>query len=270
MIDLDDKLVQDGLIDANQLDLVRLEAVKTDKSVWYVLVKMGYLAEEQVMAFFGRYCGVAYVNLADYRLKESVVKLIDEHFCRQNGLIPLFKVKDVLYIACSNPLDSALLDATGKMSGCLVEPLMASYPSIQMALDHFWKLDDRHFEVANFIASSGPMKGLSYWRQAERLPLSVPVRIELFDASLSLSAQGEVRGQSRDLSADGQAAGFYAPVYLPRGATIFVTIEGKVVLRLQAEVVHCQMIEAGRYFLGVRFSGVDVRQKDQLIKLVTT
>ncbi len=268
MTDLDDKLVQDGLLDADQLDLVRLEAVKTDKSVWYVLVKMGYLTQDQVMIFFARNCGVAYVDLADYRLKDAVVRLIDEHFCRQNGLIPVFKLRDVLYIACCNPLDSALLDAASKMSGCLVEPLMASYPAIQQALDHFWKLDERHFEVADFITSCGPMKGLSYWRQAERLALAVPVQIELFDVSLSLTQREALQGQSRDISADGQAAGFYAPVYLPRSATIFVTFESAAALRLQAEVVHCQMIEAGRYFLGVRFSGVNPEQKDALIKLV--
>lgn len=265
MIEADDKLVQEGLIDETQLSAARVQATQSGATVWFVLVKLGYLSEEQVMVFLARQCGIPYVSLSDYRISRDVLGLLDEHFCRQNAVIPLFKINGVLSVACSNPLDSALLDAVGKMSGCVVEPLMASYSSVRQAVEYYWNLDSRQFDVAGFIARSAPVKGLAYGRQSERLPLFMTVRISPYKGSFTLSAAKDIKGECRDLSADGRSLGLYSPVYLPAGADVLIDFEAGV--GVQAQVIHCQMIKSRWYLLGAKLMQLDPERKERLLSL---
>lgn len=265
MIEADDKLVQEGLIDQDRLSLARIQAKRSGKNVWYVLVKLGYLSEEQAMAFLARQCGVPYIAPSDYLISRDVLGLLDEHFCRQNAVIPVFKVNEVLYVACSNPLDPALLDAVSKMSGCIIEPLMASCSAIRQALEYYWNLDSRQFETADLISQAAPVKGLAYGRHSERLPLFMTVRVSPYNGSFTLSGSREFKGECRDLSADGKSLGIYSPVYLPGGTDMLIDFEAG--MGVHAQVIHCQMIKSKWYLLGARLLQLDVERKEKLISL---
>ncbi len=117
MDDLENKLVEDKWITNEQFYLARQESYRTGKSIWAILVKLGYLSEEDISLFFSQESNIPFIKISDYQIKQETLDLIDENFCIQNLIIPLFKVKDVLFVACSNPLNTSLMEALAKMTG---------------------------------------------------------------------------------------------------------------------------------------------------------
>lgn len=277
MEDLEAKLVQDGWINTHQLNLAKQEANKTGKSVWAMLIKFGFFSLEDATLFLAQESGVAYVDTADYSLTPSAVRLLDEGFCRQNLVIPLFKIKGALFIACANPLDTALLDAIAKMSGCEVVPLIASSSSILKALNSFYGIEDKVFELERFITGQGPLKGLAFWRESERLPLNIPVSIKIEDDLFRLPCASSLDGYTRDISRNGAAIGLEVFIFLPKGVNISLefkpdknlTSPGDTI-RVKGETVYCRMEKGRRYFLGVRFTEIADEARSRLFQLAKT
>jgi hypothetical protein len=274
MPDLDAKLVQDGWVNPYQLALTRQEADKSGKSLWAILIKSGFMSLEDVTVFLAQESGVAYVDTADYSLNPAAVRLLDEAFCRQNLVIPLFKIKEALFIACANPLDTELMDAIAKVAGCEVTPLIASSGSILKALNSFYGIEDKVFELDRFITKQGPLGGLAFWRESERLPLNIPVSIKIDDDSFSLPHAGALDGHTRDISRNGAAIGLEVFIFLPKGVSISLefrpdkslTASGEGI-RVKGETVYCRMEKGQRYFLGVRFTDISDEARDRLFRL---
>ena len=118
MADLVRRIIERGLVTQEQGHAAALEAARTNRTVWFSLVKLDYLSEESIVRFFAQEARIPYVHLPDYRIKQGVLKTLDEHFCRQNTVIPLCMVQETLFVACNNPFNLALLDSIGKLSGC--------------------------------------------------------------------------------------------------------------------------------------------------------
>ncbi len=277
MDDIEKLLVERGLTSPETLDLARLEAAKNGYSVWLSLVKLGYLTETQLMVFFAQESGIAYINLSDYRIAPEVLHLLDEHFCRQNTVIPVCKINDLLYLACSNPLDPALVDAAGKHCGLSVEPLFATTAAITAALDYYWRLNERNFSAGQFISRKNPLKGVGFWRESERLFLSLPVMVAVRDQGIALAPAQQLKAQAQDISRNAKAIGIACPVFLPRGVSLFMEFDGlkrpgarQEEFCATGEIIRCFMLKEGDYFLGVTLGELDPVLRQRLLEKAFT
>lgn len=274
MLKLEAKLVQDGWVNPYQLSLARQEADRAGKSLWAILIKSGFMSLEDITVFLAQESSVAYVDIADYSLNPEAVRLLDEEFCRQNFVIPMFKIKGRLFIACANPLDTALMDAIAKMAGCEIAPLIASSNAILKALNSFYGIEDKVFELEKFITRQEPLEGLAFWRESERIPLNIPVSIKIEDDSFSLPHAGALDGYTRDISRNGAAIGLEVFIFLPKGVNISLefkpdkslTASGEGI-RVNGETVYCRMEKGQRYFLGVRFTNISDEARGRLFGL---
>ena len=271
---LEDKLVQDNWVSPQQLTIAKEEAAASKRSVWAALAKLGFMSAEDIAIFFAQESGVPYVKISDYKIDPGVLRLIDEDFCRQHLLIPLFKIKDALFVACGNPLNAELMDTLAKsLSGCSIEPLLAPAYSIIKALDSFYGLEDKVFELEKFIVKPSPLTGLSFWRESERLPLNIPVSVRIEDASLVLPYSSSIDGYSHNISRNGAALGLEVFLFLPRGIKLSLEFKpgpgmlaADEVIKAKGEVVYCRMEKGQRYFLGVRFIELTEEARTQLFK----
>lgn len=274
MKDLETKIVQDGWITVSQLNTAKEEAARAGRTVWAAIVKLGYLSLDDISIFFAQESNIPYVRITDYKIPPAVLCLISENFCRQNLVMPLFKIKDTLFAACSNPLDAALINNLANLCGCTVEPLFACAYSIIKALDSRYGLEDKVFEAGNFILRQQPLEGLPFFRESERLPLNIPVSISLEDASFALPFSSPIDGFSRDISRNGTAVSLEIFLFLPAGlklsldfkpgATLFAL--GKTI-KVKGEIVYCRMEKGQHYFLGIKFSEITEETRRQLFQL---
>ncbi len=278
MEDLELKLIQDKWVSLEQFNLAKQETDKCGKSIWVGLLKLGYLTGEDVAVFFAQETNIAYVRISDYEIAPEVLSLVDENFCRENLVMPLFKVKDRLFVVFNNPLDTALVDRLAKLSGCDIEPLIASAESINQALDLYYGLEDRVFDIERFVMKQGPLRRISYWRESERRPLEIPVSIKIEDKNVVLHYSSPIDGSTRNISNGGTAVGLNIFLFIPSGTNVYLEFKlggdlsskSQQIIKAKGEVVYCRMEKGQRYFLGIKFIEIEDGARNKLLRLSGT
>jgi type IV pilus assembly protein PilB len=102
------------------------------------LIKNGIVAEKDIATALAAVLGVPFIDLADYLVDTSVVKLIPEPIAQKYKLIPIFKVGQTLTIAMANPQDVNAIDQVRLKAKCEVEPVLATETAIKHAIDQYY------------------------------------------------------------------------------------------------------------------------------------
>jgi hypothetical protein len=273
MDDLDAKLVQDKWVETMDLVAAKQEAARYGKSLWTAFVKLGYLSEEDIALFFSTLSNIPYVKVSDYEIDPEVLALADEGFYRENLVLPVFKIRNILFVACANPLDTGLIDNLNQISNCDIEPLLTSANAVTAALNYYYGPPQKDFEIEKFMIKQSTLKGLAFWRESERLRLEMPLRIKIEDHALVLHHTPVIECHTTNISRNGSAVGAQVFLFLPKG--IYVSMEFKLegggaeprIIKAKGEIVHSHMEKGQRYFLGIKFISVDKNEVQELINL---
>jgi type IV pilus assembly protein PilB len=122
---LGDLLVREKVITNEQLD----QALKAQKDgggrLGSVLVKLGFLSDEDVTNFLSRQYGVPAINLAYFEIDSTVVKLIPYETAKRYQILPLSRVGSSLTIAMVDPTNVFAMDDIKFMTGFNIEPVVA-------------------------------------------------------------------------------------------------------------------------------------------------
>lgn len=274
MDDLEFKLVGNNWVNHEQLNLARQDASRYGKTLWVSLVKLGYISEENIAIFFAQESGISYVRACDYEIRYETLRSLKEDYCRAHFVIPLFKVKDTLFVACSNPFDAALLEEISKLAGSATEFLIASRRSISLALDLYWGPEERTFEAAGYIVKQPTVQGLGFWRESERLDLNINVDIKIEDPGILLHGASVLEGTSRNISGSGTAIGLQVFLFLPKGTIVSMEFKPQSALlstgqtlKAKGEIVHSYMEKGSQYFIGIRFTEIAQEALNSLFTL---
>ncbi len=98
------------------------------------LVKLGYVTEEKLVAFLSRQYGVPAINLSDYKIDPSLLKLIPVDMARKYLIVPVARVGATLTIAMVDPSNVFAIDDVKFRTGYNVEVVVSSESSILNAL----------------------------------------------------------------------------------------------------------------------------------------
>src|SRR5581483_1456626 len=132
---LGDLLVREKVITQEQLE----QALKSQKSdggrLGSVLVKLGFLSDEDVTNFLSRQYGVPAINLNYFEIDPAVVKLVPQETAKRYQILPLSRVGASLTIAMVDPTNVFAMDDIKFMTGFNIEPVVASESSIIEGID---------------------------------------------------------------------------------------------------------------------------------------
>ena len=135
-------LIAEGLISQAQLDEAMLRQKKHGARLGEVLIKFGYVNEDQIVSALGNQLGIPYVTLSSGRLKpvtdQSLDGLVPYDFAIKNVCIPLYRTISSLTVALFDPTDLILLDNLRKMTGCDVNPVIATKSDILKTIENFY------------------------------------------------------------------------------------------------------------------------------------
>lgn len=249
MSELRKKLLEENWISEAQFLKADEEAQKLKKSLYAAIVKLGFLSEEDIFAFFSQETKIPLVNVFDYKLNPEILKLFPEEFYRQNLFIPLFKIEDNLYLAMVNPLNTELIDRIEKETNSTVIPLFSPTSAILKALDSFFGPKDYYADLENLILSPSQVE-LPFYRSSQRIKVNLPLEIKPVDENIKLASSSYIPATCVDISEDAEAIGAKVFLYLPPKIKILVKFPFKEV---EAEIVHCTVYRKGFYLLGIRF-----------------
>jgi hypothetical protein len=240
------------------------------------LVKLGYVSEEEMAIFFANESRIPYVRVSDYVISSGALNSLDENFCRQYMVIPVFKVQSNLFVAVSNPLDTALMDNLSKITRLDVEPLIASGTEILNNLNLYYGPEDKNFDIEKFIIKQSAIKRVPFHRETERLDLKIPVSIAIDDKDIVLRGTSSVDGFTQNISNGGMAIGLEVFLFLPKGIHLILDFKlgenlstaagiGEIV-RAKGEIVHSYMGSGQKFFIGIKFTEIDFSNRNKLLK----
>ncbi len=132
---LGDLLVREKVITQEQLDQALKGQRDSGGRLGSVLVKLGFLSDEDVTNFLSRQYGVPAINLAYFEIDPSVVKLIPQETAKRYQILPLSRVGASLTIAMVDPTNVFAMDDIKFMTGFNIEPVVASESSIMEGID---------------------------------------------------------------------------------------------------------------------------------------
>ena len=132
-------LVSAGLINEDQLkDALRRQKEEGGK-LGSLLVRFGYIEEEDLTAHLSQQYGVPAINLSSFEIDESIFKLIPSETARKYELIPINRTGATLTLAMVDPTNVFAMDDIKFMTGYNVEPVIASELAILEAIENYYQ-----------------------------------------------------------------------------------------------------------------------------------
>ena len=127
---LGDLLVKEKVITQEQLEAALKTQKETNARLGSVLVKLGYMSDDDVTNFLSRQYGVPAINLSYFEIDAAVVKLIPQETAKRYQILPLSRVGASLTIAMVDPTNVFAMDDIKFMTGFNIEPVVASESAI--------------------------------------------------------------------------------------------------------------------------------------------
>ncbi len=104
------------------------------------LVKMGFLKDEDITALLSKQYGVPFINLAEFEIDASIIKLIPSETAHKYQIVPLSRSGATLTIAMTDPTNVFAMDDIKFMTGYNVEPVVASEAGVFDAIARYYKI----------------------------------------------------------------------------------------------------------------------------------
>ena len=131
-------LLKEKLITAEQLQQALNHQKTSGGKLGYNLVKMGFVKDDQVTALLSKQYGVPAINLAQFKIDPTIVKLVPPETARKYQIIPLSRAGSTLTIAMTDPTNVFAMDDIKFMTGYTVEPVVASEVAITDAIEKYY------------------------------------------------------------------------------------------------------------------------------------
>jgi type IV pilus assembly protein PilB len=147
-------LLKEKLITPAQLQ----EALTYQKSnggkLGYNLIKLGYVKDDEITALLSKQYGVPSINLIQFEIDESVLKLVPPETAQKYQIIPLSRSGASLTIAMTDPTNVFAMDDIKFMTGYNVEPVVASEVAIVEAFQKYYGARDGGEDDSSVNAAS--------------------------------------------------------------------------------------------------------------------
>ena len=102
------------------------------------LVKLGMVKDEEITALLSRQYGVPFINLSQFDIDASVLKLIPAETAQKYQIVPIGRSGATLTIAMTDPTNVFALDDIKFMTGYNVEPVVASETAVAEAIQKYY------------------------------------------------------------------------------------------------------------------------------------
>jgi len=139
---LGELLIREGLINASQLERAISVQRQEGGRLGETLVKLGIVKEDQVVSVLGKQLNIPYFSLGTGMLKPAIdqglERLIPQDFAFKNSVLPLSRTLRSITVAMADPLDLILIDNLRKLTGCEINPVIATKSDISKAVEEFY------------------------------------------------------------------------------------------------------------------------------------
>jgi type IV pilus assembly protein PilB len=135
---LGDLFVREGLITAEQLEQGLKEARASASRIGYALVKLGFVAEEELTRMLARQYRVPAVDLDKVSVDAKIIKLLSADVAHKHLVLPLRRVGRMLTVAMTNPTDLSAIDDLKFITRLEIEPVIVGEFTLRKHLETYY------------------------------------------------------------------------------------------------------------------------------------
>lgn len=131
-------LLEENYITADQLALAQKKQRQSGGRLGSILVKLGFVGDDDITALLGKKYGVPSINLSFFEIDPGIIKLIPADVAQKHRVVPLGRADSTLTVASADPANVFVMDDIKFMTGFNVDPVVASEESISKALGKYY------------------------------------------------------------------------------------------------------------------------------------
>jgi len=132
-------LLARGIVTEEQLEKALAEQKEKGhrKLLGELLVEKSYCTENQIASTLAESYGVPYAQVSPKICDAKTIELLPRAFLEEHTVLPLFKVRNVLTVAVSEPTNVFLIDEIERISGCKAQVVCATTKDIKATLQTY-------------------------------------------------------------------------------------------------------------------------------------
>lgn len=105
-----------------------------------VLTDLGYVTEIDIVVALVVQCNLPYIAVNKHVIDKDIARLIPADVARQDRLVPLDRIGNILSVVMQNPLDEKMRRRIETMTGCRIATFISTRSEIDQALAHLYPL----------------------------------------------------------------------------------------------------------------------------------
>lgn len=150
---LGEMLAEAGLVDQAQLEHGLEEQRRTGQLLGEVLIRLGYVSEEDVARTLVQQFGIPFLRASQYYISKDMLDLFPEQMLRQYGFVPVDRIGNVLVVVAAGVLNQDIINELERATSGKVQVYIGTQSDVTAAIE-------RHFhkeEVAAELSSLGSL-----------------------------------------------------------------------------------------------------------------
>lgn len=141
---LGERLIKAELLTTEELNSALQQKSAKNMRLGEALVELGFIKESELLPFLGNKLAMPAVQLRDGLVDPQVISLLPRNKAEAFGALPMFKVRDTLTLAMSEPQNLLQLDELERITGMRLRPVFAFRADIQRMISRCYQAN---FEV---------------------------------------------------------------------------------------------------------------------------
>ena len=144
-------LVRENLISLADLKHAQGTQRESGENLTYTLTKLGMVGEKDLTKFMSAHYGVPAINLDEFEIDESVIKLIPRQLAQKHQILPINRAGSVLIVAMSDPSNLTAIDDVKFNTGYNVETVVASDEALRSAIERYYDQSVKYEQILDDI-----------------------------------------------------------------------------------------------------------------------
>lgn len=150
---LGESLVEARVISQEQLVQAQSEERRSGQRLRKVLVKLGFIEENDLVEFLARELGLLRMELNNILIDPKIIELVPEELARKYEIVPVLKIDNRITCAMVDPLNIFALDEIRAKTGLIIEPAVTTQDEIRKALDEHYGAKGELDEIIKNISA---------------------------------------------------------------------------------------------------------------------
>lgn len=142
-------LVEDGCLTPENLDEALQHQKKEGGMIGQILIRLGYITEESLIAAVGKQLHIPYIPLSNYSINMEAASQLGEDFSRRHLIVVFDQDEKKLYAATADPLNETALEEIQKKMNLKIQLFISTPSELFSMLDVIFSAASRNLKKAS-------------------------------------------------------------------------------------------------------------------------